>query len=93
MAYQRVLIVAITFYLIASCSGCLYARVGSNLAARAEEEEPHWSYNETTPDGPSHWGHLAEEYAECDEGLKQSPISFSPSSKSDVKSYPMGKYI
>ena len=37
-------------------------------------EEPEFDYIEGSPKGPQHWGELKPEWAECKDGLSQSPI-------------------
>ncbi len=39
-------------------------------------ESVHWSY--AGPTGPEHWGELSEAWAECGEGMRQSPIDVGP---------------
>eukprot|EP00026_Physarum_polycephalum_P012851 Phypoly_transcript_13192.p1 GENE.Phypoly_transcript_13192~~Phypoly_transcript_13192.p1 ORF type:complete len:319 (+),score=19.64 Phypoly_transcript_13192:97-1053(+) len=39
---------------------------------------PAWSYDPTLPNGPSHWGDLCPEYAECRDGKTQSPVDLAP---------------
>jgi carbonic anhydrase len=46
----------------------LWLTAGPGLAS----EQSHWSYAGDT--GPEHWGSLAEEWALCGEGTRQSPI-------------------
>ncbi len=35
---------------------------------------PHWSYLKSDPTGPSSWGNLNEQFAQCEKGREQSPI-------------------
>lgn len=44
------------------------------------EHRPHWGYQ--GEESPAHWGELAEEFATCNTGHLQSPVSLSSKSKS-----------
>jgi hypothetical protein len=38
------------------------------------ENKPHWDYMKTSENGPSNWGSLNEQFAQCEKGREQSPI-------------------
>lgn len=49
---------------------------------------PHWTYDETGPDGPAHWGELAADYEACRSGHRQSPVNLDGAIAADL--HPLG---
>ncbi|MFI6425758.1 carbonic anhydrase [Promicromonospora sp. NPDC050880] len=59
--------------LLASCTtGATTDDAASTAPPPAAAGEVHWSYE--GDEGPDEWGHLADEFAECEQGDAQSPI-------------------
>jgi carbonic anhydrase len=51
-------------------------------AAAAQHAGAHWTYS--GEQGPSHWGSLSHDYAECSAGHAQSPIDITSTTKADL---------
>ena len=47
--------------------------------SHAANSAPHWSYLTTDKGGPSHWGSVSENFAQCEKGREQSPINLKTS--------------
>jgi carbonic anhydrase len=54
----------------------------TTMIAQEHGSEQHWSYDGAT--GPSHWGDLNPEFAQCKAGHRQSPINIGPTQITDL---------